>query len=204
MARGRFITLEGGEGAGKSTLAQALAAALTASGRDVLATREPGGAPGAEAIRALLLEGATDRWSAGEEALLLSAARLNHLTTTIRPALARGAWVVCDRYIDSTLAYQGAAGGLDAAKIAQLNAYIDADVPDLTFVLDIDPEHGLARGARVGRDRFERMGSAFHRSVRDAFLAIARREPERCAVLDASQPKEIVLETSLKELALRL
>src|SRR5215813_4757582 len=140
---GRFITLEGGEGAGKSTLAHGLAEALRARGRDVVVTREPGGAPGADAIRALLVSGAANRWSAAEEALLFAAARLNHLTHTILPALARGDWVVCDRYYDSTRAYQVAAGGLAPSALATLNLLIEAPAPDLTLVLDIDPDLGL-------------------------------------------------------------
>src|SRR5262245_25763391 len=146
MVAGRFITLEGGEGAGKSTLSRGLAEALAAQGREVVTTREPGGAPGADAIRALLVSGEANRWSAMEEALLFAAARLNHLNQTIRPALARGAWVVCDRYYDSTRAYQVAAGGLAPAALDALNALIEAPAPDLTFVLDIDPAAGRSEG----------------------------------------------------------
>jgi dTMP kinase len=151
MAQGRFITLEGGEGAGKSTLARGLGNALRARGRDVVLTREPGGAPGADAIRALLVEGEANRWSATEEALLFAAARLNHLTHTVRPALSRGAWVICDRYIDSTRAYQVGGGGLDGASIDALHKQIGADTPDLTLVLDTEPKAGLVVLDQRGR-----------------------------------------------------
>lgn len=195
MGEGRFITLEGGEGAGKSTLARGLGEALRAEGREVVLTREPGGAPGADAIRKLLVEGDARRWSAMEEALLFAAARLNHLTHTIRPALARGAWVICDRYYDSTRAYQAAAGGLDADVVNALNALIGAQRPDLTLVLDLDPARGLARsqGRKAGEDRFEKKAADFHARVRAEFQAIAQREPKRCVLIDASQPAEEVL-----------
>ena len=205
MAQGRFITLEGGEGTGKSTLARGLQAALNARSEIVL-TREPGGAPGADAIRALLVQGDANRWSPLEEALLLAAARLNHLTQTIKPALARGAYVICDRYYDSTRAYQAAAGGLDATTLDALNAMIQAPAPDLTLVLDLDPTAGVgrSRGASVGEDRFEKKGADFHVRVRAEFLAIAQREPQRCAVLDASQPADAVLASALREIEARL
>jgi dTMP kinase len=195
MAEGRFITLEGGEGTGKSTLARGLAEHLRAEGREVVVTREPGGAPGADAIRALLVSGDANRWSATEEALLFAAARLNHLNHTIRPALARGAWVICDRYYDSTRAYQVAAGGLDPKVLDTLTALIEAPAPDRTFVLDLDPAAGLARsqGQHVGEDRFEKKAGDFHARVRAEFLAIAAREPKRCVVLDASNPAADVL-----------
>lgn len=206
MTQGRFITLEGGEGTGKSTLARGLAEALRAKSREVVVTREPGGATGADAIRALLVSGECGRWSAEEEALLFAAARLNHLTHTIRPALARGAWVICDRYFDSTRAYQAGGRGLDPANLDELNTQISADYPDLTLILDIDPELGLARsrGAHVDEDRFEKMGVAFHQRVRQEFLEIAAREPERCRVIDASQPAEAVLAAALREIEARL
>lgn len=206
MKRGRFITLEGGEGTGKSTLARGLGEVLRGQGRDVVLTREPGGAPGADAIRALLVQGEASRWSALEEALLFAAARLNHLNHTIRPALARGAWVICDRYIDSTRAYQVGAGGLDGDVLDQLNALIGADAPDLTFVLDLSPEAGLARsrGAEAGEDRFERKGSEFHNRVRAEFLAIAAREPGRCAVIDAGARAEEVLARAVAAVEARL
>jgi dTMP kinase len=195
MAQGRFITLEGGEGTGKSTLARGLVDALRAESREVVVTREPGGAPGADAIRTLLVSGDANRWSATEEALLFAAARLNHLNHTIRPALARGAWVICDRYYDSTRAYQVAAGGLDPKTLDTLNVLIEAPAPDRTFVLDIDASAGLARsqGKHIGEDRFEKKAADFHARVRAEFLAIAEREPKRCVVLDASKPAAEVL-----------
>jgi dTMP kinase len=205
MAQGRFITLEGGEGTGKSTLARGLQAALNARSEIVL-TREPGGAPGADAIRALLVQGDANRWSAMEEALLLAAARRNHLTQTIQPALARGAWVICDRYYDSTRAYQVAAGGLDAATLDALNAMIQAPAPNLTLVLDLDPTAGVgrSRGASLGEDRFEKKGADFHARVRAEFLAIAQREPHRCAIIDASQQADAVLAAALTAIEERL
>lgn len=204
-SRGRFITLEGGEGAGKSTLARGLGDALSAKAEIVL-TREPGGAPGADAIRKLLVEGEANRWSAMEEALLFAAARLNHLNHTIRPALERGAWVICDRYYDSTRAYQVAAGGLAPQALDTLNALIEAPKPDLTFVLDVDTQSGLgrSRGQDAGEDRFEKKNAAFHERVRAEFLAIAAREPERCVVIDAGQPREDVLAQALKAIEERL
>ncbi len=206
MAEGRFITLEGGEGTGKSTLARGLGEALRANGRDVVLTREPGGAPGADAIRKLLVEGDAGRWSAMEEALLFAAARLNHLVHTIRPALARGAWVICDRYYDSTRAYQVAAGGLDPRALNALNALIEAPAPDLTLVLDLDSTSGLGRsqGRYAGEDRFEKKDAGFHSRVRAEFLAIAKREPQRCVVIDAGQSAEQVLKQSLSAIGARL
>lgn len=201
---GRFITLEGGEGAGKSTLARGLADALR--GREVVLTREPGGAPGADAIRALLVSGDAGRWSATEEALLFAAARLNHLTHTIRPALARGAWVICDRYYDSTRAYQVAAGGLAPETLDTLNTLIAAPAPDFTLILDLAPDAGLgrSRGAQLGEDRFEKKDAAFHARVRAEFAAIAAREPKRCVIIDAAQPKEAVLAQAMAAIEARL
>lgn len=203
---GKFITLEGGEGAGKSTLARGLAEALRARGREVVVTREPGGAHGADAIRALLVSGDANRWSVMEEALLFAAARLNHLNQTIRPALARGAWVVCDRYYDSTRAYQVAAGGLAPAALDTLNALIEAPAPDLTLILDLEPSAGLGRsqGRHVGEDRFEKKDAAFHARVRAEFRAIAEREPQRCVVVEASQSPEQVLAAALAAIEARL
>ena len=188
-ARGRFITLEGGEGAGKSTQARHLAAWLKARGVDCLLTREPGGSPGAEAIRTLLVTGEPGRWDAVTEAMLMNAARRDHLIRTIRPALAKGQWVICDRFIDSTLAYQGYAGGVPLATLeALIEAAVDDTRPDLTLVLDLAPETGLARTLR-GSDgteaRFERKGLAFHAAVRDGFLRIATANLDRCVTVDA-------------------
>jgi dTMP kinase len=188
VTRGRFITFEGGEGAGKSTQLKRLAERLRARGVEVVATREPGGSPGAESIRELVLNGAADRWSPVTETLLMYAARRDHIERVIEPALARGAWVVCDRFADSTRAYQGAAGGTDPALIAALEAHVlGATRPDLTLIFDISPEAGLARAhARGGELRFESKGLDFHRRLRDGFLAIARAEPERCMLIDAA------------------
>ena len=194
MTQGRFITFEGGEGAGKSSQVRRLAARL-AVGREVVATREPGGSPGAEAIRDLLVNGAADRWSPVTETLLMYAARRDHIERVIAPALARGAWVVCDRFADSTRAYQGAAGGTDPALIAALEAQVLGSVrPDLTLILDLPVEAGLARagGRGAAESRFESKGAAFHGRLREAFLAIARAEPDRCVVIDGAGALEAV------------
>jgi len=195
VTRGRFITFEGGEGAGKSTQVQRLAARLTGDGREVVTTREPGGSPGAESIRDIVLRGAADRWSPVTETLLMYAARRDHIERVIRPALERGAWVVCDRFADSTRAYQGAAGGADARLITALETYIVEDVrPDLTLVFDLPAEVGLERAhARAGAEmRFESKGMAFHERLRESFRAIAAAEPERCALIDATAAMDAV------------
>lgn len=195
MTHGRFITFEGGEGAGKSTQVQRLAARLRADGRDVVTTREPGGSPGAESIRDIVLRGDADRWSPVTETLLMYAARRDHVERVIRPALDRGAWVICDRFADSTRAYQGAAGGVDPAFITALETYIlEATRPDLTLVFDLPAETGLARAqARAGAEmRFESKGMAFHERLRAGFQAIAAAEPERCAIIDATASIEAV------------
>lgn len=195
MARGRFITFEGGEGAGKSTQVQRLAARLRAAGHEVATTREPGGSPGAESIRDLVLRGDADRWSPVTETLLMYAARRDHVERVIRPALERGAWVVCDRFADSTRAYQGAAGGTDPALIAALERHVVEDTrPDLTLVFDLPPAVGLQRAhARAGAEmRFESKGLAFHERLRDGFRAIAAAEPDRCALIDATGSIEAV------------
>lgn len=195
MAEGLFITFEGGEGTGKSTQGHRLASRLQAEGMSVVLTREPGGAPAAEAIRGLLVTGEPERWSPTAAALLNYAARDAHLAATIRPALARGAVVVCDRFMDSTRAYQGFAGGVAMTLIDDLEAtVVGATRPDLTLVFDLAPELGLARAqARPkvrtgdgGEDRYEKMGLAFHRALRTAFLAIAAGDPQRCVVIDAA------------------
>lgn len=190
---GRFITLEGGEGAGKSTQQRRLAAWLRDRGLEVSETREPGGSPGAEEIRALLVSGATGRWDAMTEALLHFAARRDHLTTTVKPALQRGAWVVCDRFADSTMAYQGYGHGLGRALVAALYDLVVGDFrPDLTLVLDLPVGEGLARAtARNGagandENRYEQMDMAFHERLRDGFHDIVAREPKRCVLIDAS------------------
>lgn len=198
MSRGRFITFEGGEGAGKSTQARRLAERLKSIGHQVVLTREPGGSPGAEALRALLVEGDADRWSPLSETLLMYAARADHLERTIRPALAAGAWVICDRFLDSTRAYQGVGGGASPELIGGLErAVVGAERPNLTLVFDLPAEAGLARAsARAGGEaRFEGKALDFHQRLREAFLEIARREPDRCVVVDASPPPENVAET---------
>lgn len=190
MVKGRFITFEGGEGVGKSTQIRRLAARLAATGREVVSTREPGGSTGAEAIRDLLVKGAVDRWSPVTETLLMYAARRDHIERVIRPALARGALVVCDRFADSTRAYQGAAGGTDPGLISAMETYILEEVrPNLTLVFDMAPEVGLARAAdrTHAETRFESKGAVFHARLREAFLSIAQAEPGRCAVIDAAQ-----------------
>lgn len=195
MAHGRFITFEGGEGAGKSTQVRRLAARLESRGVDVLMTREPGGSPGAETLRGLLVTGDADRWSPMAETLILYAAREDHLRRTIRPALDAGRWVLCDRFADSTRAYQGAAGGTDPAFIRALeDAVVGPTAPDLTLVLDMPADVGLARaaGRGEGEARFESKGLAFHQRLRDGFLAIARAEPNRCAVVDAAGDMDAV------------
>jgi len=190
--RGRFITLEGGEGAGKSTQARGLARRLAASGLPVLLTREPGGSPGAEAVRRLLL-GGDHAWDPLAEAMLHFAARREHVATLIGPALAAGIWVVCDRFADSTWAYQGSQG-LRREDFVTLSALaLGPVVPDLTLVLDLPPEAGMARaGARGPLNRYERLGPAFHAAIRAAFRQIAAAEPDRCALLDAGQPEQAV------------
>ena len=198
-AAGRFVTVEGGEGAGKSTQIRRLAAWLDGRGIETVTTREPGGTPGAEAIRALLVTGEPDRWDAATEALLIAAARRDHAVKLIRPALARGAWVLCDRFADSTLAYQGYAGGLPPDGLAALARFtVGGLTPDLTVILDLPAEAGLARAGRRmaagpgAETRFEGRDLRFHEAVRDGFLDIARREPARCVVVDAAAPVDDV------------
>lgn len=201
---GRFITLEGGEGAGKTTQARHLAAALAARGRPVLLTREPGGAPGAEAIRSMLVRGDTGRWVPLAETMLVFAARAEHVARTIRPALAAGMWVVCDRYVDSTAAYQGSGQGVGDASVRVLRELVGLD-PDLTLILDVDETAGLARAAtRGGADRYERMGASFHARVRAAFRRIASDEPARCVLVDPSGSEDQVQARILAALAARL
>jgi dTMP kinase len=189
--QGLFITFEGGEGAGKSTQIRLLADVLKAAGSDVVATREPGGSPGAEAIRALLVQGDTTRWDGVTEALLHYAARRDHVEKTIWPALRAGKAVLCDRFADSTTAYQGYGHGIDRAVLDRIRmAAIGDFAPDLTFVLDLPVEVGLRRaGARGGlENRYELMGEAFHERLRRGFLEIAAAEPARCVVIDATRP----------------
>ncbi|GGE45745.1 thymidylate kinase [Agaricicola taiwanensis] len=194
---GRFITFEGGEGTGKSTQTKRLAARLKALGHEVVLTREPGGSPRAEALRALLLSGKVKSLGSFAEAVLFAAARSDHLRATIRPALARGAWVICDRFADSTRAYQGALGDLEPDVVKALEETVVEDtVPALTIILDLPAEVGLGRArVRAGdqaADRFEAEGLEFHEKLRRAFLDIASSEPRRCVVIDAqSEPDKV-------------
>ena len=201
MIRARFITFEGGEGAGKSTQAERLAVRLRARGIGCLITREPGGSPFAERVRDLLLDPSAAARAPLAEALLFYAARADHLAATIRPALAKGTWVLCDRFSDSTRAYQGAASGVDRELLSRLERMVIGPTrPDLTVILDLDPAVGLARAAErlatakvrktasgdaLARDPFESKSRAFHDRLRKAFLEIAETEPQRCAVVAA-------------------
>lgn len=208
--RGRFITLEGGEGAGKSTLARALAERLRQRGLGVTLTREPGGSPRAEEIRETILSGRIKPYGAFAEALMFSAARIDHIDRLIRPALDQGDWVICDRFSDSTRVYQGALGAIEPALLRELEAVTVAGLkPDLTLMLDIDPRLGLARAASrrapgETSDRFESEDLTFHTRLREAFLAIAAVEPRRCAVLDAGLPPEALAQAAFAVLEQRL
>lgn len=196
IERGCFITLEGGEGAGKSTHIRHLAERLKERRLDVLLTREPGGTPGGEAIRHLLVNGDTGRWQPMTEALLHTAARVEHVRNVIEPALSRGVWVISDRFADSTRAYQGAAQGLSVETVDDLQRLaLGTFAPDLTLILDLPVTVALerTRGRGAGaEDRYERMGNSFHERLRAAFLGIARNEPARCRVIDASGSVEEV------------
>jgi dTMP kinase len=194
-AAGRFITLEGGEGAGKSTQISRLKHWLEARGHKVVATREPGGSPGAEMVRKLLVEGPVDRWDGVTEALLHFAARRDHLRATVWPALEQGAWVLSDRFADSTRAYQGYGHGLDLAMLDRLyEVAVGSFRPDLTVILDLPVETGLARAVarREAETRYESLPRIFHDRVRKGFLEIADREPGRCAVIDGHGDVESV------------
>lgn len=202
----RFITLEGGEGAGKSTQAKKLVAALKKRGIASVSTREPGGSPGAEEIRNLIVHGEPGRWDTLTETLLIFAARADHVRRTIKPALAGKKWVVCDRFTDSTFAYQGAGRGLDRETIRRLDALVLHDFrPDLTLVLDLPVEIGLARTMSRGQGatRFEKFDVDFHERLRQAFLSIARRNHDRCVVIDATQSANHVAEAIWNAVAKR-
>ena len=206
-AAGRFITLEGGEGAGKSTQIARLATWLKSCGRDVVTTREPGGAPGAEMIRKLLVEGPTERWDGTTEALLHFAARRDHLRQTVWPALERGAWVLSDRFADSTRAYQGWGHGLDLDMLDRLyDVAVGAFHPDLTLILDLPVEMGLARAAqrRGAETRYESLPRDFHERVRKGFIAIAASDPARCAVIDASKDIDVIAAAIARSVTERL
>jgi len=197
--RGSFITFEGGEGSGKSTHARLLGERLKALGLDVVITREPGGSPGAEIIRHILLSGIAKPLGAETEAILFAAARDDHLRTVIRPAIAAGKWVVCDRFIDSTRVYQGTLGHVDPRLIRSLERVtVGGAIPDITFILDVPATVGLAR-AKTRRengavDRFEAEDVAYHEELRKAYLALAESEPNRCIVIDGRAPRDVVAE----------
>ncbi|HYE46635.1 MAG TPA: dTMP kinase [Caulobacter sp.] len=195
MARGFFITFEGGEGAGKSTQVRRLAEWLKGLGHELVLTREPGGSPGAEAIRDIVLNGPPERWSPVTETLLMYASRRDHIERVIRPALAAGKVVICDRFADSTRAYQGAGGQVDPRLIDTLETTVLEGLrPDLTVILDLPVVEGLARASSRGggEDRFEAKGAAFHERLRQAFLEIARSDPGRCVVLSADREPDLV------------
>lgn len=204
MAQGRFITLEGGEGVGKSTQLRALAAALRARGHDVIETREPGGSPGAEAIRALVLDGDAGRWTPEAEALLFAAARADHVARTILPAIGAGKWVLSDRFLDSSLAYQGGADGIGEAAIRQLHIVGSRGLlPDRTLLLALPETEAAARASARDRgagDRFGARDAAFHGRVAAAFAALAKAEPGRFRVVDASGTANVVTERLLAAL----
>ena len=205
-ASGRLFSFEGGEGAGKSTQIRRLAEALERAGLHVVVTREPGGTPFAERLRKLLLQGAAQRFGASGEALLFAAARIDHVDQVILPALREGAFVLCDRFIDSTRAYQGAMGGTDMRLLSLLERVaLGERRPDLTFVLDVSAQEGLARASRrgAGEDRFEAQDLAYHEGLRRAFLDIARREAIRCRVIDSMRPQAEVAEEILRLVAER-
>jgi dTMP kinase len=194
--RGKLITFEGGEGTGKSTQTRLLKTALEARGKHVVLTREPGGSPGAEDIRKLVVEGEPQRWTPLSETLLFIAARADHVTRLIEPALARGKWVISDRFSDSTYVYQGIARGLGTDKVRRLHdAALGSFAPDLTIVLDLDPAEGLKRAGGRGQGnetRFERFDVDFHRTLRDAFRDIAKTEPMRCVLIDGTREKDAI------------
>ena len=198
--RGRFITFEGGEGSGKSTHAKALAERLKAAGIDVVLTREPGGSPGAEVIRHILLSGIAKKLGTETEAFLFAAARDDHVRNTILPALQAGRWVICDRFIDSTRVYQGALGRVDAKLIRGLERItVGNDArPDMTFLLDVPATVGLARAQKRrgegAADRFESESVEFHEKLRAAYRALAEAEPRRIVVIDGRAPREVVAE----------
>ena len=195
MSRGRFITIEGGEGAGKTTQVGLLVAAFERARIPAKATREPGGSPGGEAIRRLLLEGDGARWSGVGEAHLLVAARSDHVARVIAPSLAQGIWVVSDRFADSMLAYQGYGRGLALEDLATLHRFaLGSFAPDLTVILDLPAEIGLARAAAraSGDDRFERLDQAFHERLREGFRTIAAKDSARCVVIDGSSDPQTV------------
>jgi dTMP kinase len=198
---GRFITLEGGEGVGKSTQARRLADALRERGLAIVETREPGGSSGAEAIRSLLMQGESDRWTSGAEALLFAAARADHVAKTIRPALADSKWVICDRFLDSSRAYQGGADGIADADLLKLHAVGSGGLlPDRTLLLMLPGAHAAERALardNGASDRFAARGADYHKRVASAFRALAQAEPERFRIIDANGSPEAVTERLL-------
>lgn len=205
MTPGRFISLEGGEGAGKSTQAKRLAAALQERGIETLVTREPGGSEGAEAIRGLLMQGEVTRWSPHSEALLFAAARADHVEKRINPAIGAGMWVICDRFLESSRAYQGLAGGIDDAAILALHGFGSRGIlPDRTFVLDMGHDEGATRATGrdgAAADRFAARGEGFHHDVADAFRRFATAEPDRIRLIDATGTPEAVTDRLMAGLA---
>ncbi|MET3897157.1 dTMP kinase [Devosia sp. UYZn731] len=198
-SRARFITFEGGEGVGKSTQVKRLLASLAETSIQAVRTREPGGTPKAEAVRSFILQGRSESWGAGGEAVLFAAARLNHVNELIAPNLAAGKWVISDRFHDSTRAYQGLTGGVDDKLIAALESLaLDGHAPDLTIVLDMDPEIAFRRvaqraiedGLALTGDRFEKEDIEWHKRLRDSFLSIAKANPSRCVVISADQGED--------------
>lgn len=194
MTKGRFITFEGIDGSGKSTQARTLKAALEADGQSVILTREPGGSPGGEEIRNLVLTGEPDRWSAETEILLFTASRRDHLEKTIEPALAAGTTVLSDRFADSTRVYQGATRGDLRSKVDQLHKLMIGREPDLTFIIDMDPSIALQRGLarNSGEDRFEDFGLGFQETLRHGFLSLAKSFPERCVLIDGNRDPDAI------------
>lgn len=193
MSRGLFLTFEGPEGAGKSTQVRLLVDHLEAEGHPVTVTREPGGTPTAEAIREVLIGGRAQAMSDACELLLMLAGRADHVAGKIRPALEAGGVVLCDRFVDSSVAYQGGARGLDRSRIDELNRFVCGETwPDLTILLDLPPEVGLRRASIYGADRIEQEGLEFHRKVRQAYLDLAEGDPDRFVVLDADRDKDAV------------
>ena len=200
----KFLSFEGIDGCGKSTQAKLLAAYFETEGQSVLRTREPGGSLGAEAIRNLLLTGATDKWSAETEILLFTAARRDHLETTIKPALSAGQMVICDRFADSTRVYQGATRGDLREKVDQLHTMMIEREPDLTFIIDVEPKIALARGLarNSGEDRFEDFGLKFQEKLRVGFLKLAEEYPQRCRLVDGNRPTGEVFKDVLTQIKL--
>lgn len=201
LGAGLFITFEGIDGSGKSTQSRALAKTLVAQGHEIVLTREPGGSPGAEEIRQLVLTGDPDRWSAETEILLFTAARRDHLEKTIAPALKTGKTVICDRFADSTRVYQGATRGDLRHIVDQLHALMIGREPDLTFIIDMDPETALTRGLarKSGEDRFEEFGLGFQETLRHGFLALAHAHPNRCVLINGNRaPEDIAVEVALQ------